>query len=58
MATKKSKNNPEVRNKGSEVPKRTCEFCGTTDEIGKIQRVLRGRRLVWKCKDKHYDEVL
>jgi len=55
---KKSKNNPDARNKESEVPKRTCVFCGRTDDIGKIQRVMRGKTLVWKCKDKHYDEVL
>jgi len=52
---KKSKNNPSER-KAQAIKIRTCKFCGNEGELGvEVVRVMRGRSMIWKCKDKHYD---
>ena len=49
---RKSKNNPNARNKNEVMDDRTCKICGKTGEMGvKVIRVLRGNDFMWLCKE-------
>ncbi len=49
-----SKNNPNARKGNVEQGERTCEICGKKAPIGQVERVLRNKTFVWKCKGGHY----
>lgn len=52
MAGKKSKNNPDARNKIEIVDTRICEICGKEGKLNtEIARIMRGKTMMWLCKD-------